>query len=74
MKKMSEIDEFTTKIKYLKLRSFLPDYCGINYTSGVLRKLSGKNANGNFGTFSQEQKQKIIAGVENLLNELKLLK
>jgi hypothetical protein len=66
-----EIDEFTGKIKYLKCRSFLPDYCGIKYTSGILRKLSGKNANGNPGKFSDEQKERIIEGVEKLLSELK---
>jgi hypothetical protein len=66
------MDEFTKKIKYLKCRSFFPDYCGIPYTSGIMRKLAGKNANGNPGHFSAEQKKKIIAGVEHLLDELKL--
>lgn len=69
-----EIDKFTEKIKYLKCRSFLPDYCGINYTSGILRKLSGKNANGNMGKFSDEQKAKIIDGIEKLLSEIKSCK
>jgi hypothetical protein len=54
------IDEFTKKIKYLKCRSFLPDYCKIRYTSGIMRKLAGKNANGNPCKFSDEQKQQII--------------
>lgn len=66
-----KIDKFTTKVKYLKCRRFFPDYCEINYTSGILRKLSGKNANGNPGRFSYEQKTKIIRGVEKLLQELK---
>lgn len=65
------IDRFTEKVKFLKCRSFFPEYCGIVYTSGILRKLSGKNANGNPGNFSVEQKQKIIQGVERLLGELK---
>lgn len=69
-----EIDKFTEKIKYLKCRSFLPDYCGIIYTSGILRKLSGKNANGNPGKFSDEQKDKIIDGIEKLLVEIKSCK
>jgi hypothetical protein len=68
-----EIDKFTEKIKYLKCRSFLPEYCCIRYTSGILRKLSGKNSNGNPGNFSAEQKQQIISGVEALLEELKQL-
>ena len=67
-------DEFTTKIKYLKCRSFLPDYCGIKYTSGILRKLSGVNANGNPGTFSPEQRDMIVCGIEKLLKDLKELK
>jgi|GEM_PF-6472204 len=65
------IDKFTEKIKYLKCRSFFPDYCGIRYTSGILRKLSGKNSNGNPGTFSEEQKKQIINGLENFILELK---
>lgn len=68
---LKEMDKFTEKIKYLKCRSFLPDYCGITYTSNVLRKLSGKNANGNPSSFSEEQKTKIINGIELLLNDLK---
>jgi hypothetical protein len=69
-----ETDKFTKKIKYLKLRSFLPAYCNINYTSGILRKLSGKNANGNPGRFSAEQREKIIKGIEKLLLEIKSYK
>lgn len=68
---MVEIDKFTEKIKYMKCRSFFPDYCGIKYTSGILRKMSGKNANGNPGTFSPEQRDMIVAGLEKLLQELK---
>ncbi|SHF49299.1 hypothetical protein [Dysgonomonas macrotermitis] len=68
---MAEIDKFTEKIKYIKCRSFLPEYCDIKYTSGILRKLSGKNANGNPGKFSDEQKAKIISGMEKLLEELR---
>lgn len=64
------MDEFTKKIKYLKCRSFFPDYCGITYTSGIMRKLAGKNANGNPGYFSSEQKKKIIAGIKKWLIEL----
>lgn len=71
---MAEIDKFTKKIKYLKCRSFLPDYCGINYTSGILRKMSGKNANGNPGKFSDNQKAMIIEGIEKYLEEIKLCK
>jgi hypothetical protein len=66
-----ETDDFTVKIKYFKCRSFFPDYCNIPYTSGILRKLSGKNANGNPGKFSDEQKKQIISGIEKLLEELK---
>jgi hypothetical protein len=69
-----EVDEFVKKIKYLKCRSFFPKYCGIEYTSGILRKLSGRNARGNPGFFSKEEKEKIIKGVETFLNELKSLK
>ncbi|MDR3133717.1 MAG: hypothetical protein LBU42_06805 [Prevotellaceae bacterium] len=65
------MDKFTKKIKYLKCRGFFPDYCGIVYTSGIMRKLAGKNANGNPGHFSPEQKKKIIAGIEKLISELK---
>jgi hypothetical protein len=36
-----------------------------------MRKLSGKNSNGNSTCFSAEQKQKIIAGIEKILAELK---
>jgi hypothetical protein len=68
--KMVEVDEFTKTVKYLKCRSFLPDYCGIKYTSGILRKLSGKNANGNSGRFSREQRRQIIEGVKRLLDDL----
>ena len=68
-----EIDKFTEKIKYMKCRSFLPDYCDINYTSGIMRKLSGKNANGNPGKFSEDQKKQIIKGIEVFLIELKRL-
>jgi hypothetical protein len=67
------MDEFTKKIKYLKCRSFFPDYCDITYTSGIMRKLSGKNANGNPGYFSAEQKKKIIAGIKKLSKELEQL-
>jgi hypothetical protein len=67
-----KIDKFTELIKYLKCRSFFPAYCNIHYTSGTLRKLSGKNAKGNPGSFSAEQRRKIIAGVEKFLEELKL--
>jgi hypothetical protein len=67
------MDKFTEKIKYLKCRSFFPDYCGIRYTSGILRKLSGKNANGNPGKFSDEQKKSIITGLEKFIAELRTL-
>jgi hypothetical protein len=70
---MAEIDKFTEKIKYLKCRSFFPDYCGIRYTSGILRKLSGKNANGNPGKFTDEQKKTIIEGLEKYISEIKTL-
>ena len=69
-----KIDDFTNKIKFLKCRSFFPEYCGIRYTSGILRKLSRRNANGNAGSFSAEQKEQIIAGVAKFLEELKLNK
>jgi hypothetical protein len=64
------MDEFAKKIKYLKCRSFFPDYCDITYTSGIMRKLSGKNAKGNPGYFSAEQKKKIINGIKKLLAEI----
>lgn len=67
------MDEFTKKVKYFKCRSFFPDYCEIPYTSGIMRKLAGKNANGNPGYFSAEQKKKIIKGVKKLLKELENL-
>jgi hypothetical protein len=67
------MDEFTEKIKYFKCRSFLPKYCGIKYTSGIMRKLAGKNANGNPGHFSDEQKKLIITGAEKFIEELKAL-
>jgi hypothetical protein len=38
-----------------------------------MRKLAGKNANGNPGYFSAEQKKKIIKGVKKLLKELENL-
>jgi hypothetical protein len=66
-----EINNFAKKIKYLKCRSFFPDYCGIRYTSGIMRKLAGKNANGNLSSFSAEQKKQIIAGLEKYIDELK---
>ncbi|MDR0753882.1 MAG: hypothetical protein LBF04_00640 [Prevotellaceae bacterium] len=68
-----EIDEFTRKIKYLKCKSFFPDYCGIKYSSDILKKLSGINSRGNPSCFSAERKQKIIAGVEKFLKEIKKL-
>jgi hypothetical protein len=67
------MDKFTKKIKYLKCRSFFPDYCGITYTSGIMRKLAGKNANGNPGYFSAEQKKQIIGGIKKLVIELENL-
>ncbi|MDR2064843.1 MAG: hypothetical protein LBP85_03940 [Prevotellaceae bacterium] len=71
--KKPEIDEFTQKIKYLKCRSFFPDYCAIRYTSNTMRKLAGRNANGNPSCFSAEQKQKIIAGIEKFLEEIRTI-
>jgi hypothetical protein len=68
---MTEIEEFVKKIKLLKCRSFFPRYCNIRYTSGIVRKLAGKNAKGNPGKFSDEQKRKIVEGVEKYLQELK---
>jgi hypothetical protein len=68
-----ETDEFIKKIKYLKCRSFFPDYCEIKYTSGIMRKMSGKNANGNPVKFSNKQKMQIIEGLEKYLHELKKL-
>jgi hypothetical protein len=35
-----------------------------------MRKLSGKNANGNPGYFSADQKRKIVEGIKKLLAEL----
>jgi hypothetical protein len=37
-----------------------------------MRKLTGKNARGNPGHFSPEQKKKIIDGIKKLLAELEL--
>jgi hypothetical protein len=58
----------------LKCRSFLPDYCGINYHSFTQQKLSGKNWRGNPASFSMVEKEKIIEGIEKFTKELKDLK
>jgi hypothetical protein len=68
---INNIEQFAKKIKYLKCRSFFPDYCGIRYTSGIMRKLAGRNANGNPGHFSQKEKEKIVQGLEKYIDELK---
>jgi len=65
------MDKFTEKIKYMKCRRFLPDYCNIKYTSFTQQQLAGKNWRGNVANFSPEQKQKIILGIEKLLDDIR---
>jgi hypothetical protein len=58
----------------MKCRSFLPDYCGIKYTSFTQQQLAGKNWRGNEAKFSTEQKEKIINGLKKIVEELEKLK
>jgi len=48
--------------KYISLRQFLPDFCGIECTNMVRHKMRGIDGNGNKIGFTKDEKIKIRKG------------
>lgn len=60
-------------LKFVNASRFLPEYCGIPYSSWTKRKMSGKDNTGKPLDWTDEDRVKIQAGLKRLAKDGKKL-
>lgn len=55
----------------IKMRSFLPKYCGIEYNTTAKNKMRGKDSRNKECAFSAEEYKRIKTGFNKLVKDLK---